>query len=70
MNIGERIYKLRTAKNMSQGDLSELLGVSRQSISKWENNSAQPDLDKIVKLSDIFGVTIDEEGNVSEVKSE
>lgn len=60
MNIGERIYKLRTAKNMSQGDLSELLGVSRQSISKWENNSAQPDLDKIVKLSDIFGVTIDE----------
>ncbi|MBR5306278.1 MAG: helix-turn-helix transcriptional regulator [Oscillospiraceae bacterium] len=60
MNICERIYKLRTAKNMSQGDLSELLDVSRQSISKWENNSAQPDLDKIVKLSDIFGVTIDE----------
>lgn len=59
MNIGERIYDLRTAKNLSQGDLAELVGVSRQSISKWENSSAVPDLEKIVKLSEIFEVSLD-----------
>lgn len=60
MNIGERIYKYRTGKNLSQGDLAEMLDVSRQSVSKWENNSAIPDLDKIVKLCEIFEVSIDE----------
>ena len=60
MNLGETIYKYRTSKKLSQGDLAEMLDVSRQSISKWENNSATPDLDKIVKLSEIFGVTIDD----------
>ncbi len=59
MNLGETIYKLRTEKNLSQGDLAELLEVSRQSISKWENNSAVPELEKIVKLSEIFGVSLD-----------
>ena len=59
MNLGERIYRLRSERNLSQGDLAEMLDVSRQSISKWENNSAVPDLDKIVKLSEIFGVSID-----------
>ena len=57
MDLGEMIYKLRTEKNMSQGDLAEALGVSRQSVSKWETNQSVPDLDKIVKLSKIFGVT-------------
>ena len=60
MKLGEKIYNLRTAKNLSQGDLAEMLGVSRQSISKWENSSAMPDLEKIIKLSDIFEVSIDE----------
>lgn len=60
MTIGEKIYKLRTERNLSQGELSELLEVSRQSISKWENGAATPDLDKIIKLSEIFGITIDE----------
>ena len=60
MNLGERIYMLRTKKNLSQGDLAELLNVSRQSVSKWENNSAVPDLDKIVRLSEVFGITVDE----------
>ncbi len=60
MTLGEKIYKLRSEKNLSQGDLSELLGVSRQSVSKWENDGAIPDLDKIVKLAEIFGITIDE----------
>lgn len=44
MNLGERIYKLRSVKNLSQGDLAEILDVSRQSISKWENNNAVPEL--------------------------
>lgn len=60
MDLGERIYRLRTERNMSQGDLAEALDVSRQSISKWENNSAVPELDKLVKLSALFGVTLDE----------
>lgn len=60
MNLGEQIYKLRTQRNLSQGDLADALDVSRQSISKWENNSAVPELDKLVKLSDVFGITLDE----------
>ena len=60
MNLGETIYKLRTEKQMSQGELAELLDVSRQSISKWENNSAVPELDKLIRLSEIFEVSLDE----------
>lgn len=60
MNLGENIYRLRTGKNMSQGDLAEVLDVSRQSVSKWENNSATPELDKLIKMSELFGVTLDE----------
>ena len=60
MNLGETIYNLRKEKKLSQGDLAEQLSVSRQSVSKWENNSAVPDLDKLVKLSTIFGVSLDE----------
>lgn len=60
MNLGEKIYQQRTKKKMSQGDLAEILNVSRQSISKWENNSSIPDLDKIVKMSEIFEISLDE----------
>lgn len=60
MNLGKRIYDLRTKQNMSQGDLADALEVSRQSVSKWENNSAVPELDKLIKMSRIFGITIDE----------
>ena len=63
MNLGERIYKLRTEKNLSQGDLADLLDVSRQSISKWENNSSVPELEKIVKerVMSRFGVELERE---------
>ena len=44
---------------MSQGDLAERLNVSRQSVSKWETGQAVPELDKIIKLSELFGVTTD-----------
>lgn len=60
MCLGERIYQLRTGKGMSQGDLADALEVSRQSISKWETNGSIPELDKLIKLSEIFGVTLDE----------
>ena len=60
MNLGEKIYELRTTKNLSQGDVADALEVSRQSVSKWENNSAVPDLDKIIKLAELFGVSLDE----------
>ena len=60
MTLGERIYKLRTEKEMSQGDLADALVVSRQSISKWETNGSVPELDKLIKLSEIFGVSLDE----------
>lgn len=60
MSLGERIYTLRTEKQMSQGDLADALEVSRQSISKWETNGSVPELDKLVKLSEIFGISLDE----------
>ena len=60
MTLGENIYRHRTAKNWSQGDLAEALDVSRQSISKWENNLAAPDLDKLIKLHTVFDISLDE----------
>ena len=49
MNLGETIYRLRTERNLSQGDLADALDVSRQSVSKWENNSAVPELENSSK---------------------
>ena len=60
MDLGGTIYRLRTERNLSQGDLAEALGVSRQSVSKWETGGSVPDLDKLVKLSQLFGVSLDE----------
>ena len=48
MKLHEKIYHLRTEKKLSQGDLAEILGVSRQSVSKWETGASVPDLDKLV----------------------
>lgn len=59
MNLGENIYQLRTQKNMSQGDLADALEVSRQSVSKWENNSAVPELEKLIKMAELFEVSLD-----------
>jgi len=60
MRLGEKIYKLRTEKNLSQGELADALEVSRQSVSKWETDASVPELDKLIKLSEIFGVSLDE----------
>lgn len=60
MTLGETIRSIRSAKGMSQGDLAEALDVSRQSVSKWETDASVPELDKLVKMCDLFGVTMDE----------
>ena len=60
MNLGENIYRLRTERAMSQEALAAALEVSRQSVSKWENNSAVPELEKLIKMSEVFGVTLDQ----------
>lgn len=59
MTLGEKIYNLRTEKGFSQEALGEKLGVSRQSVSKWETDQSVPELDKIVALSEIFKVSTD-----------
>ena len=60
MTLGEKILALRTQKEMSQEELAAALEVSRQSVSKWETNQSVPDLDKIIRLADLFGVTVDQ----------
>ena len=60
MALSDRILELRTGMGLSQGDLADRLEVSRQSVSKWETGQSVPDLDKIIKLADLFGVTVDE----------
>lgn len=57
--VAQQIKSLRTAKNMSQDDLAEKLYISRQAVSKWENGEATPDIDKLVQLAEIFGVSLD-----------
>ena len=59
MTLGEKIYNLRTEKGFSQEALGEKLGVSRQSVSKWETDQSVPELDKIVAISEVFGVSTD-----------
>ena len=59
MTLSEKILALRTEKNLSQGELAEKLEVSRQSVSKWETSQSVPELDKLIKLADLFGVSVD-----------
>lgn len=59
MILGEKITLLRKKNNYSQEDLANELGISRQSVSKWESGNSIPDLDKIVKMSSLFGVSTD-----------
>lgn len=59
MTLGEKLQKLRRERGMSQDQLAELLGVSRQAVSKWERDEAVPDTEKVIRLSEIFSVSID-----------
>ena len=59
MTIADRIQTLRKSKGMSQEELADAAGVSRQAVSKWESEQSTPDLDKVIILSEIFDVTTD-----------
>lgn len=59
MNLQSKIIKLRKQSGLSQEDMAEKLNVSRQTISRWEVGSAQPDAENLRQLSQLFGVTAD-----------
>ena len=60
MNIGEKLIKLRKEKNISQEKLSEMIGVTRQTVSNWESNITSPDLKQTKKICEIFNISLDE----------
>lgn len=59
MNLADRIQHLRKSKGISQEELADRMGVSRQAVSKWESEQTNPDIEKIVMLSELFEVTTD-----------
>ncbi|WP_316605998.1 helix-turn-helix transcriptional regulator [Streptococcus pluranimalium] len=58
--FAEQLKKLRTEKKLSQDALAEKLFISRQSVSKWENGDATPDLENLIKLAEILDVSLDQ----------
>lgn len=60
MTIGKRITALRHEKELKQDQLAEMLNVSPQAVSKWENNQTCPDISLLPRLAEILGVTVDE----------
>lgn len=59
MSVGERILELRKAQNISQVQLADMLSVSRQSVSKWENDLSVPDSSKLIRLAEILDTDIE-----------
>lgn len=59
MNFNEKLIELRKSKGLSQDELGNALGVSRQTISKWELAHSYPDFQRLVLLSDYFGLSLD-----------
>jgi len=59
MILGKTIHKLRTQRNLSQEQFASLFGVSQQSVQKWENGDTVPEVNKIVKIAQYFGVSLD-----------
>ena len=59
MTMGEKLQRLRRARGLSQEELAGALGVSRQAVSKWETSASLPDTEKLLAISDFFGVTAD-----------
>lgn len=59
MSIGERISELRKEQNLSQGQLAEALDVSRQAVSKWENDQSSPDSLNLIRLSEVLDTDIE-----------
>lgn len=59
MTLNENIKQLRQSRNLSQVDLAKALGVTKQSISNWENNNIQPSIDMLIHLAQFFSVSTD-----------
>ena len=59
LSIGERISQLRQENNMSQLQLAEVLGISRQAVSKWENDQSSPDTINLIRLSDVLNTEVE-----------
>lgn len=59
MTLGEKIAKARREKNITQEQLADSLGVSRQSVSKWESDVAYPETDKLIRMSELFECSLD-----------
>ena len=59
MSIGDRIIDLRKQKKLSQGQLAEIVGVSRQAVSKWESGQNSPDTIKLIHLADILDTDVE-----------
>lgn len=59
MTLGDKLTKLRKENNYTQEQLAEILGVSRQAVSKWESDTAYPETDKLIKLGELYGCSMD-----------
>ena len=70
MELYEKLYELRRASGMSQEELAEKLGVSRQAVSKWESGATQPELSKLIELSKLYNVSVDELLSLEHAKSQ
>ena len=60
MKLHENLFELRRKAGLSQEELADRIGVSRQAVGKWENAAAVPELDKLIALSEVFGVGVGE----------
>lgn len=60
MEFNNKLYELRKQKGFSQEELASRLNVSRQTVSKWEVGESAPDMEKLVAISDLFGISLDE----------
>ena len=60
MEFNNKLYELRKSKGFSQEELASRLNVSRQTVSKWEVGDSTPDMEKLIAISDLFGISLDE----------
>lgn len=58
--LGQRLSRLRKEKNLTQEDIANKVNISSQAVSKWENDLSSPDIDTLVRLANIFDVSLDE----------
>ncbi len=59
MTLGDKLSKLRKENNCTQEQLTDVLGVSRQAVSKWESNITYPETNKLIRMSELFNCSLD-----------